>query len=260
MPKFVPVSRERHATSRWRTSAGLAMAARNHIVPVTMVEMSTAAVYFPLCFVQAKDAFTPAAILGLQPGRNLFVSPKGGWLAAYMPLAFRTMPFSLRQTPDGQPVLVVDEEQVTDSQGPEGQDFYDREGKPAAAVTEVMRALNLQAQSGVLTARACAALQQHGLIQPWPVTLKTPQGEKTLQGIFKIDDKALDALPDEAFLSLRQNQALPLAYYQLLSIQHFPLLGRLSEAHAKAAAAAPGSAEASSFPIQNDTISFDALG
>lgn len=49
----------------------------------------------------------------------------------------------------------------------------------------------------------------------------------------QIDETALNALPADAFETLRQAGALPLAYCQMLSMQHLQVLGKLVQAHAK---------------------------
>ena len=43
-----------------------------------------------------------------------------------------------------------------------------------------------------------------------------------------VDRKAFDALPDDAFLALRQNQGLPLAYVQIASMSRFPVLEQMA--------------------------------
>jgi len=98
------------------------------------------------------------------------------------------------------------------------------------------------------------------------VTLKTGTGEQQIAGLFRTDEAALNQLPGEALLEVRQAGALPLAYCQLLSMQHLPLLGGLIEAHAKAAAQAlvaqriaPDGNLDLEFLNQNGTISFAGL-
>ena len=48
-----------------------------------------------------------------------------------------------------------------------------------------------------------------------------------MEGLYRIDEAALNALPDDAFLSLRKPGALPLAYAQLMSMSQF---GKLQQA------------------------------
>src|SRR5690606_28709359 len=87
-----------------------------------------------------------------------------------------------------------------------------------------------------VTARLCALLVEHNLIQPWNVQIKTESGEQPVQGLFRVDEAALNMLSAEAFEALRQGGALPLVYCQLLSMQHLQVLCRLAGEHAAAQA------------------------
>ncbi|MBI4206911.1 MAG: SapC family protein [Betaproteobacteria bacterium] len=79
-------------------------------------------------------------------------------------------------------------------------------------------------QNRAATAAACDALKARNLIVRWPITRKTDQGERKVEGLFRVDEAALNALDDEAFLSLRHSGALPTAYAQLLSMQQVRVL------------------------------------
>lgn len=79
-------------------------------------------------------------------------------------------------------------------------------------------------------------LKQHGLIQPWPITLRTPAGEQRVDGLACIDEMALNALPSEAFLEVRQAGGLVMADCQLLSMLHMQPMGQAASARAEAAA------------------------
>ena len=70
------------------------------------------------------------------------------------------------------------------------------------------------------------------------IKLKTDAGEQAINGLFQIDEAALNQLSADALLDVRNAGALPIAYCQLLSMQHLPLLGQMIEAHSKAEASA----------------------
>ena len=257
MPKFVPVSRDHHSTSRWNTASPLALAARHHTAPITIIELPKAVMQFPVCFERQGEAYALVAMHGFAKGNNLFVSKNRGWLGNYIPLVYQTQPFAFWENKDGQLVLCVDDEQVLKDQNSGGEPFFDAEGKTTPTIARIMNLLGLMRQSQAQTQAACAALNEYSLIQPWPIKLKDANGEQTLEGFFRIDEQALSALPDAAFLELRKKGALPLALFQLLSLQHFPLLGKLAELHA----ADVSKKQKEETPvITNDTISFDALG
>ena len=113
-----------------------------------------------------------------------------------------------------------------------------RKGSMTESVKAVLHFLQQVQANRAVTERACAALQAEGLIQPWPVTLKSGQGEKTVQGLYRIDEDRLNGLGAEALQRLQQAGALSVAYCQLLSMQHLQMLGQLAAAHANANAQA----------------------
>jgi hypothetical protein len=174
-------------------------------------------------------------LLGFEQGKNLFVAANGQWVGAYVPSALRGHPFKLAKSQDNQLVLCVDQDSGLITGGPEGEAFFDASGEPSEPVRQVLDFLQKVDENQQATARMCAALAKHNAIKPWVITLKTPSGDRNIEGLYQIDEEALNHLPGEAFLELRQAGALPMAYCQMLSMQHLATLGKLAEAHAQAA-------------------------
>ena len=238
MPNLQAISRESHASKRWQRPSSYAFGAADSFVPLAAVELPKAVMSLPICFMERADNFILVALLSLQPGKNLFVAPDGRWAGPYIPAAFRAYPFRLAQTEDKQHVLCVDEDSGFVTEGPTGENFFTEDGEPSQAVLDIFTLLKQIEQSGLATVAACAALHQHKLIRPWPITVKAESGDQKIAGLFQVDEAALNELSGEALLELRQPGALLLAYCQLLSMQHLPLLGELTGAHAKVAARA----------------------
>jgi len=80
----------------------------------------------------------------------------------------------------------------------------------------------------VATQAAVDALNVAGLVRPWPISAKNGDNAIAVEGLFKVDEAALNALPDEDFLLLRTSGALALAYAQLLSMNQFSVLEKLT--------------------------------
>lgn len=240
MAQLTVISREHHANKRWKRYTSYAFAGNDAVAPLVAQELPRACLALPIGFVQTEGGFQLVAVQGLRAGKNLFVAPDGRWLGPYVPAAYRSYPFVLANTEEGKRVLCVREDSglVSEMQGAqaEGEAFFDEEGKPAKAVQDVLNFLDQVTGNGQLTGRLCALLAEHELIQPWNVQLKTESGEQKVQGLFRVDEAALNALPAEAFEALRQGGALPLVYCQLLSMQHLPTLGKLAGEHAAAEA------------------------
>lgn len=262
MPNFQAISLDRHANLRWQRYSSYAFAAQEAVIPLTAAEMPKAAMALPIGFIRQEDNFLPFAVLGLQPGRNLFVAADGRWIGKYIPAAFRSHPFRLAQTEDGQQVLCIDEDSGLVTTGAEGESFFTEDGKPSQAILDILNFLSQVEQSRLATIAACAALQKHNLIRPWPVTLKTEAGEQQVAGLFQIDEAALMALPADALVEVRDAGALPPAYCQLLSMQHLPILGQLATAQAQAKANQPAPADELKLDFLNrgGTLSFGNPG
>lgn len=231
------VSLEHFRHRRWKRSSTLDFISSESIAPLAALEMPKVMVGLPIGFVQLDSGFMPVAVLGFQSGQNLLVSADGRWLGGYLPAAFRSYPFLLAKTPEGQQVLCVDEDSGLLTEEDSGEAFFNEDGSPSQAVTEIFNFLQQVELAKNASLATCAVLSKHGVIQPWPIKLREGDEEKPVAGLYRIDESALNALPDEAFLELRKAGALTAAYCQLLSMQHLPSLGKLADAHATAAAA-----------------------
>jgi SapC len=227
------VTREQFATKAWKRPAGYPSAAKSNILPVVEVELARLVPTMPLGFVKTADAFELVAITALQPGTNCFVAADGNWIGAYIPAAVRAYPFHLVKPQDrDEKVLCFDNSEGLLCDVGQGEPFFDGDvlGK---ATQEMLNLLSGTETSRVVTQRLVDVLQATELIQPW--ALKLQQGEQTMpvEGLYRIDEAALNALPDDAFLSLRKAGALPLAYAQLFSMNQLAMLPKAARMQAQ---------------------------
>lgn len=268
MPALHPVSSVRHAEKRWQRYTSYAFAAADAVAPLTIQELPKVAMGSPIAFIEAEAGFMPVAIQGLATGKNLWVTFDGRWVGGYIPACYRSYPFQLAPTPDGQLLLCVDEdsELLVEAASGLGERFHEDDGQLSSALKSVLDFLGQVAGNRELTLALCAQLKTHNVIQPWPIKVQNGETERNLAGLFRIDEAALQQLSGDALQVLARSGALTMAYCQLLSMQHMPVLGQLAEAHAKAAEmAAAASAPVASktldleFLNQSDTISFGGL-
>jgi len=237
MPTYQALTPSTHRGKRWKRYTDYRFAAADTLAPLVVQELAKACMSIPIAFVKAGESFLPVALQGLENGKNLFVAPDGRWLGAYVPAQYRSYPFALANAENGQHVLCIDESSplINDS---EGEAFFDTEGKPTQAVQAVLDFLAQVNANREATRRICLALQQQALIQPWPIKLQGAGGEQSLEGLYRIDEAALNQLPAEALAKLRDEAGLTVAYCQLLSMQHLQTLGQLAQAHDQAKAKA----------------------
>lgn len=257
MAQFDAISKERHTGRSWRRYEQYAFARMRAVVPLFVSEMGKGALAFPTAFLVEGAQFIPIAVLSLDNKRNLFVAPDGRWLASYVPAVLRGHPFALLDGPEGNKVMCIDEASGLLLEDTSGEPFFDEDGEIAEPSRKVLEFLSSLETHRVATAQACAALSEAKLIVPWDITLKTDDGEQKIDGLYKIDETALSALSATDFETLHGAGALPMVYYQTLSMQHLPVLGRLAESHATQQQEAETLMDESFRPAQEEEIGID---
>jgi hypothetical protein len=234
MPKFVPVSRQQHAAKRWLRPKNFSFAAHEMLIPLMAAEVPSVAVRYPIVFVERQETLFPAALLGLLPGKNLFVGGDGRWLADYVPALIRAYPFALVTAEADRRVLCFAEDSGLMSEDSDGEPFFADQGdEPPAELAKIIEFLQQIELRRAAAAHACACLKKHGLLQPGILTIKTPEKEHQVPGLLRLDEAALAALSGDALHELQQAGALPLAYAHLLSMQHLSALAQRAEAAEK---------------------------
>ncbi len=261
MVQFVAVSQERHASKKWQRHANYGFAATEALAPIVGAELSKAALSMPLAFSEQAGHYTLVAVLSLVPGRNMFVGPDGRWFGNYVPACLRAHPFNLLPQPGtGQLVLCVDEGSgLVVEKNITGEEFFDAEGNVSPALKPVMELLTQLHRSRQATDLAVSVLAQAGVIKPWPIKVKSEQGEQAIGGLHCIDEVALGALSNDDFMKLRI--ALPIAYAQLLSQGRLDVFAQLARLHNQPApppvAALPESLDDLLERLDVDTIRFN---
>lgn len=235
MPKLVALSSTQHAQHKFKRYSSYQFAASDAVAPLVAHEVARACMGLPVGFIKQGEQTLLVAVLGLQAQKNLFVAPDGRWIGDYVPAVYRGYPFALVQAQGSdQQVLCIDEDSGLLSPT-EGEALFGEDGKPSKVVSDILNFLSQVNGNRAITQKAVAALDELGLIQPWPITIKTEQGENTVQGLLRVDEEKLNALPAESLKQLQAGGGLGLAYAQLLSMQHVQKLGQLAQAHQQAA-------------------------
>jgi hypothetical protein len=259
-----PITLSQFANKRFLRTKHYRFAAKEAVAALVAQEFPKAALSLPIGFVAAGEGFAPVAVLGLQSGKNLFVSQDGRWLGGYIPAAFRGFPFMLARADDERQVLCIHDEHGSISET-EGEFFFGEDEQPTQPVKDILAFLNQVASDRVNTLKIIAVMQKHKLIAPWPIKIhNADQQEQSINGLFRVDETVLNKLPDEALLEIYHSGAMPLIYSQLLSMQHLPKLGKLAQAHfeVEQIAALPKTQTGDldiSFLADDTTISFDNL-
>lgn len=232
MAKSEPVtlSVEKHGALRLKPLQDYRLFKHLHLVPVVFQEFYGLATEFPLVFVRNSETgeFIPVAMMGLSQGKNLYCQT-AQWEPVVLPSSFTLTPFSVQQLAenDADTVIGIDEDSPLLSES-EGERLFDDEGNRSQLLQQrIDRVIEVTKQS--LQARAvCAQLAEQKLLVTKPLKLQdnpqTPRYE--VEGVYLIDEDALDKLDDEAFRALRSRGMLPIIYSHLTSLQQIRRLAR----------------------------------
>jgi hypothetical protein len=223
---YVPISQELHVAKSWAPHPSMLFAKKDIFSPLLVSDLSSAVQALPIAFIKRGESFTLVVLTGLKHEENLLVSPQGEWIADFMPSVYRTSPFELLPTPDGY-TLGIDESCLRNKG--EGQALFNDDGTIADATTEIFdRVLRIN-ETRNLTQYICTLLANFNLIKPWNIKLNEGSHTQHIEGIYLVDEQAMNELPDESFSILRHANALPVVYAQLYSMKNINFLGRLAE-------------------------------
>lgn len=220
----------------WRRSPNYLFTANDAACPLTVQEMPKAIMGMPIAFLCVDEKYSVVAVLGLEPETNYFVGKDGGWRGNYIPALYRPYPFVLakNEAEEEQLVLCINEDSGLLNDDDSAEAFFDDEGELSATVKQLMELLSAIRVGLQSAARICKLLNQHKLFKPWELEIELEDGKKRIEGLFSIDEAALNELSDEAFIELRQSGALIVVYCQLLSMQRITDLAQFAQLKSKA--------------------------
>jgi hypothetical protein len=225
---FVPVTREAHQNKKIKPIQTFSFASEIHMVSVMMHEFQNAASVYPIVFLEdtERDIFRPMALLGLDPGINLFVND-GKWKAPYIPAIIRRYPFALARTSnDDQFTICIDDtsEAVNEE---EGQPMYNDDGTIGPVMEQVKQYLTGLQQMETITTNFCKKLKDKYMFTPLNMHVREAETVKRLTGAYAIHEERLNNLSDTDFLEFRKNNFLPAIYSHLTSLSQINRLVEL---------------------------------
>jgi SapC len=217
--------------TQWHRTQGVGFARSLQTVPLVAVELPNVAVSLPLAIVpQGLAGWRVVAVMGVVPGSNACVGPQGQWLSRHVPAALRGHPFAWNVDGEGAGELTL--WSASRVAGPSGapapllEPVWAEDGQLSPQVLRVQSFLQ-QVEQGVQTLSVAAAqLHGAGLLEAWD-----PDGAVVppVAPWHRVNESALNALPNAEFVALRASGALVLAYAQMLSTGQWPMLRQLAE-------------------------------
>jgi len=239
-----PLSKEAHSKlGLRRMDKPFAFAAASHVVPLTVAEFPVAGINFPIIF--AGERYQPLAVMGIAPGRNLYVKPDGGFeLGAYIPAYIRRYPFVLAAD-EAREQLVVCIDRDAKMLG-EDYDlaFFNEKGEPTDYTNGCIQFCNDFETEGRRTESFIKLLRDLDLFETKRSTYTpfkadgTPGEPQTVAEYFAVSEDKVKALPMETVKDLVDNGAMSQIYAHLMSLNGWDRLITLTMAQQAMAATA----------------------
>ncbi|WP_374656149.1 SapC family protein [Phenylobacterium sp.] len=237
-----PLSVDLHKTLGVKSVAGpFKFAKEGHAVPLTVTEFGVSALCGPIIFVG--DEKIPLAVMGLNPGENMFLTAEGMFEpGVYVPAYIRRYPFVFaNDSAAGQMILCIDRAAEFIVEGGD-MSFFDAEGKPTEYTQNCINFCNDYEVERQRTQNFVQLLKDLDLFETKKATFTptNPDGSagepQTIAEYFGVSEEKLNALPVEKYTELRDNGALAQIYAHLVSLSGWDRLIALAMARMPQAA------------------------
>ncbi|MCO4785273.1 MAG: SapC family protein [Marinomonas atlantica] len=224
MSNWHALSKEKHANAGWVSPTGYPQAKTDAIAPLLMAEMGHAMAYYPFAFAPIEGGvYRLNVLMSFESETNLFVNFQSKWMVPYVPAVYRSYPFNMMQNTEGGHVLAVDvdSEFFHESAESEDQVVLSDDGQPSDSLKPLIEFMQQRLLQQQQTDQLVAQLVEKNLVEEWPIELKYgPDDEdvRKLAGLYRINEKALQELPETELSELAKSGALAIAYAQLFSL------------------------------------------
>lgn len=222
MSKVTPLNNKVHGQTKIKVSKDFSRFNTQHLIPIVAQDFAQMATEFPVVFVKNSETgqFLPVAMMGIKNGVNLYCQEKN-WSAAVKPLGFSNAPLSLvKQNAESDELIVcIDEESdlvCTES----GESLFDENNEQTDYLKNRSEALLKMAEFTHQIQAISQFFAEKKLLVSRQLTVKLESEKEpfTINGVYLIDEKALNELPTEEFEQLRNQGLLPLIYAHLTSL------------------------------------------
>ena len=227
----IPLQNDKHAKLKVSPSADFTRFKERHLIPIITQDFFSLACEFPLVFVKNNetDEFVPVAVMGLREGHNLYCQTDQ-WQGLVIPASFNNAPFGIaRVDPEGEQYAVMVEEDSPLLSEEKGEPLFKEDGERTeyfdkrveAMVNVAQQTLNTQAISKLLAEKELFMTQQLQLRH------RPDAPSYNIDGIYTVNEEALNGLSDEDYLDLRTRGLLGMIYAHLTSLQQFRRISKL---------------------------------
>jgi hypothetical protein len=228
MTNISPLNSTKHLNTSIKESRDYSRFASQSLIPIVVQEFSVLATEFPIVFVKNAETgqFTPIAMMGIKNNFNLYCQTEN-WESSVTPIGFSKAPLSLMQTSQNsdEVMVFIDEDSELVSSA-EGEKLFDKSGEQTEYLKKRSSDLLDLASFTQQTAGITKYFADLSLLTPkqLTVTLNSDTPQVNIDGVYIIDEKVLNELKDEEFLTIKNKGLLPLIYAHLTSLHQIARL------------------------------------
>lgn len=218
-----PLNREQHShLALKQLERPFKFAATAHVVPLTMTEFAPASLSYPIIF--AGETRQPLAVMGVQAGENLFITPEGEVQAdAYLPAYIRRYPFVLADDQPSQRLIVCIDRGAPMLAESEGDVPLFANGEATEYTQNAINFCNEFEAERRRTMEFVELIKSLDLLETKRATYtpRLPDGSmgepQLVAEYFAVSEDKLRALPSDKYLQLRDNGAIGQIYAHIVS-------------------------------------------
>jgi len=227
---MIPLDSVKHKNLRINVDRNYSHVSNQNMTPLLASEFLPASTNFPIVFVKEQETgkFKSVGLLGLKEEENLVFS-NNKIHSNYIPVNIRRYPFAAggKNADESEMMLCIDENSVLLNEN-EGVQIFNEDGEPSESTKQVTSLLTDILAKDAATDIFVAFLVEHDLLQLAEVTLTLgEEGNRKLNGLYKVDEDALNELSDDLVLTLYKRKYFAAIYAHLASLSQFNRLLQL---------------------------------
>ena len=208
---------------------------QTHALPITFAEMPLAARDYPIIFIKPNNGarLSVVALVGLQPGENLFVDADGHWRDdVYRPAYLRRYPFCMAGVRregelSGERIICVESSAIDADRG---EPVATADGQSLPWWEQTSHFLTEFEADLLRTEKVCDVIEKNGLLEPFSAQAVSKTTEIiNLTGMYRISEARLGRLKADTLRMLINKGVMARIYAHLMSLDRF---SRLLDLHA----------------------------
>lgn len=227
---MVPLDSTKHKDLYINVDQSYSHVSGQNMTPLVAAEFLSASTNFPIVFVKQQETggFKAVALFGFSSGENLIFN-KGKVLTNYIPINIRRYPFAAggESAQDNQIVLCLDESSKLLNEK-EGIRIFNDDGTASEATQQVGNLISDLLAKDEATGYFIDFLVENDLLQATELTVNLgDEGGHKINGIYKVDEEALNNLSDTTVLEIYKRKYFPAIYAHLASLSQINRLLQL---------------------------------